>query len=163
MPPTAYELYSAFYFLVGSWELGERAGLRRRWGGGASLAVGMRGDVVRSPIALQSRVSSAFRSSSLPSLVGWSSSSSSPSPESCVADGLGDCPLAGAHRDLAREAVRKSLVLLKNGAKADDPVLLLPKKADKILVAGTHANNLGNQCGGWAISWQGLTGNNHTT
>ncbi|GAB2285660.1 hypothetical protein Dimus_020101 [Dionaea muscipula] len=68
-----------------------------------------------------------------------------------------------AHRDLAREAVRKSLVLLKNGAEADDPVLPLPKKADKILVAGTHANNLGNQCGGWTISWQGLTGNNHTT
>ncbi|OAY82304.1 Beta-glucosidase BoGH3B [Ananas comosus] len=41
------------------------------------------------------------------------------------------------HRELAREAVRKSLVLLKNGKSADDPMLPLPKKAKKILVAGT--------------------------
>ncbi|XP_065867526.1 uncharacterized protein [Euphorbia lathyris] len=68
-----------------------------------------------------------------------------------------------AHKDLAREAVRKSLVLLKNGENADTPLLPLPKKAGKILVAGSHANNLGNQCGGWTITWQGLTGNNHTT
>ncbi|XP_034688735.1 beta-glucosidase BoGH3B-like [Vitis riparia] len=68
-----------------------------------------------------------------------------------------------AHRDLAREAVRKSLVLLKNGENADPPLLPLPKKANKILVAGTHANNLGYQCGGWTISWQGLEGNNLTT
>ncbi|XVF05032.1 hypothetical protein REPUB_Repub05bG0136400 [Reevesia pubescens] len=67
-----------------------------------------------------------------------------------------------AHRDLAREAVRKSLVLLKNGENADNAVLPLPKKASKILVAGSHANNLGNQCGGWTISWQGLSGNNLT-
>ncbi|XWS52753.1 hypothetical protein CRYUN_Cryun11dG0099300 [Craigia yunnanensis] len=67
-----------------------------------------------------------------------------------------------AHRDLAREAVRKSLVLLKNGENADNPLLPLPKKASRILVAGSHANNLGNQCGGWTISWQGLSGNNHT-
>ena len=66
------------------------------------------------------------------------------------------------HRDLAREAVRKSLVLLKNGENADPPLLPLPKKADKILVAGTHANDLGNQCGGWTITWQGLQGNNLT-
>ncbi|PUZ73928.1 hypothetical protein GQ55_1G025000 [Panicum hallii var. hallii] len=45
------------------------------------------------------------------------------------------------HRDLAREAVRKSLVLLKNG---------------------NHADDLGSQCGGWTITWQGLTGNNLT-
>ncbi|XP_024024757.1 uncharacterized protein LOC21397857 [Morus notabilis] len=67
------------------------------------------------------------------------------------------------HRELAREAVRKSLVLLKNGEHADNPVLPLPKKAPKILVAGTHADNLGNQCGGWTIEWQGLTGNNLTS
>ncbi|KAM1116359.1 hypothetical protein TB2_006762 [Malus domestica] len=66
------------------------------------------------------------------------------------------------HRDLAREAVRKSLVLLKNGENADSPVLPLSKKAKKILVAGTHANNLGYQCGGWSLTWQGLTGNNNT-
>ncbi|XP_047092558.1 beta-glucosidase BoGH3B-like [Lolium rigidum] len=64
-----------------------------------------------------------------------------------------------AHRDLAREAVRKSLVLLKNDGKASDkPLLPLPKKATKILVAGTHADNLGYQCGGWTIEWQGDTG-----
>ncbi|XAR63581.1 Glucan 1,3-beta-glucosidase [Bertholletia excelsa] len=67
-----------------------------------------------------------------------------------------------AHRDLAREAVRKSLVLLKNGKTTDDPLLPLPKKASKVLVAGSHADNLGYQCGGWTISWQGFDGNNGT-
>ncbi|KAJ3697164.1 hypothetical protein LUZ61_000869 [Rhynchospora tenuis] len=63
------------------------------------------------------------------------------------------------HRDLAREAVRKSLVLLKNGKSSyDNPVLPLPKKVSKILVAGTHADNLGYQCGGWTIEWQGKSG-----
>ncbi|KAM0929556.1 hypothetical protein ACQ4PT_001598 [Festuca glaucescens] len=78
-----------------------------------------------------------------------------------------DTSLAGElgkkeHRELAREAVRKSLVLLKNGKSAYTPLLPLPKKAGKILVAGSHADNLGNQCGGWTITWQGLTGNNNT-
>ncbi|KAL8517577.1 hypothetical protein ACS0TY_015730 [Phlomoides rotata] len=63
------------------------------------------------------------------------------------------------HRELAREAVRKSLVLLKNGDSADKPLLPLPKKASKVLVAGTHADDIGCQCGGWTIEWQGLTGN----
>ncbi|OVA12294.1 Glycoside hydrolase [Macleaya cordata] len=67
------------------------------------------------------------------------------------------------HRDLAREAVRKSLVLLKNGKSVDKPVLPLPKKATKILVAGSHADNLGYQCGGWTIQWQGFSGNNLTS
>jgi len=67
-----------------------------------------------------------------------------------------------AHRDLAREAVRKSLVLLKNGENADAPVLPLPKKASRILVAGSHANNLGYQCGGWTATWQGVDGNDYT-
>jgi beta-glucosidase-like glycosyl hydrolase len=66
------------------------------------------------------------------------------------------------HRELAREAVRKSLVLLKNGKSASAPLLPLPKKAGKILVAGSHADNLGNQCGGWTITWQGLDGNGNT-
>ncbi|KAI3871368.1 hypothetical protein MKW92_031471 [Papaver armeniacum] len=66
------------------------------------------------------------------------------------------------HRELAREAVRKSLVLLKNGNSSDQPMLPLPKKAPKILVAGTHANNLGYQCGGWTLTWQGVSGNNYT-
>ncbi|VFQ95433.1 unnamed protein product [Cuscuta campestris] len=66
------------------------------------------------------------------------------------------------HRELAREAVRKSLVLLKNGKLANQPLLPLPKKAPKILVAGTHAHNLGYQCGGWTIEWQGIGGNDLT-
>ncbi|XP_024967047.1 uncharacterized protein LOC112506942 isoform X1 [Cynara cardunculus var. scolymus] len=68
-----------------------------------------------------------------------------------------------AHRDIAREAVRKSLVLLKNGKRADEPMLPLPKKASKVLVAGSHADNLGYQCGGWTIGWQGFSGNGNTT
>ncbi|XP_038711094.1 beta-glucosidase BoGH3B-like isoform X2 [Tripterygium wilfordii] len=67
-----------------------------------------------------------------------------------------------AHRNLAREAVRKSLVLLKNGKNETDPLLPLPKKVPKILVAGTHADNLGYQCGGWTIQWQGFSGNSYT-
>ncbi|PPR94424.1 hypothetical protein GOBAR_AA26248 [Gossypium barbadense] len=67
------------------------------------------------------------------------------------------------HRELAREAVRKTLVLLKNGESADKPLLPLPKKATKILVSGTHADNLGYQCGGWTITWQGLGGNDLTS
>jgi beta-glucosidase len=68
------------------------------------------------------------------------------------------------HRDLAREAVRRSLVLLKNGKPGDKPLLPLPKKAygGGILIAGSHADDLGSQCGGWTIKWQGLTGNNLT-
>ncbi|KAL7113880.1 hypothetical protein ACP275_04G086700 [Erythranthe tilingii] len=63
-----------------------------------------------------------------------------------------------AHRELAREAVRKSLVLLKNGKDPKRPLLPLNKKAKRILVAGTHADNLGYQCGGWTISWEGTSG-----
>ncbi|KAH1031902.1 hypothetical protein J1N35_044076 [Gossypium stocksii] len=66
------------------------------------------------------------------------------------------------HRELAREAVRRSLVLLKNGHYADQPLLPLPKKTSKILVAGSHADNLGYQCGGWTIEWQGFSGNDLT-
>eukprot|EP00252_Welwitschia_mirabilis_P011924 TRINITY_DN26511_c0_g1_i3.p1 TRINITY_DN26511_c0_g1~~TRINITY_DN26511_c0_g1_i3.p1 ORF type:complete len:292 (-),score=30.47 TRINITY_DN26511_c0_g1_i3:20-895(-) len=66
------------------------------------------------------------------------------------------------HRDVAREAVRKSLVLLKNGKPGDKPLLPLDRNAPKILVAGTHANNIGYQCGGWTIEWQGLSGNSTT-
>ena len=58
-----------------------------------------------------------------------------------------------AHRALAREAVRKSLVLLKNNQS------LLPlSPAQNILVAGDGADNIGKQSGGWTLSWQG-TGN----
>lgn len=62
------------------------------------------------------------------------------------------------HRELAREAVRKSLVLLKNGKDPRKPFLPLDKNAKKILVAGTHADDLGYQCGGWTITWYGGSG-----
>jgi len=68
-----------------------------------------------------------------------------------------------AHRDLAREAVRKSLVLLKNGNPGEAPLLPLPKTVPKVLVAGSYADNLGYQCGGWTIKWQGFTDNKSTT
>ncbi len=55
------------------------------------------------------------------------------------------------HRDLARQAVRESVVMLKN----DDSTLPLSKASSKIVVAGRGANNIGMQCGGWSISWQG--------
>ncbi|KAK1321148.1 Beta-xylosidase/alpha-L-arabinofuranosidase 2 [Acorus calamus] len=68
------------------------------------------------------------------------------------------------HRELAREAVRKSLVLLKNGQSPEEPLLPLPKKTPtSILVAGSHADNLGYQCGGWTMTWQGQGGNNITS
>ncbi|KAF7819265.1 Lysosomal beta glucosidase [Senna tora] len=63
------------------------------------------------------------------------------------------------HRELAKEAVRKSLVLLKNSESAGKPLLPLPKRVPKILVAGSHADNLGYQCGGWTVEWLGLNGN----
>lgn len=58
------------------------------------------------------------------------------------------------HRTVAREAVRKSLVMLKNQAS----LLPLTKHA-RILVAGKNAHNLGHQCGGFSIALQGSCGN----
>jgi beta-glucosidase len=55
------------------------------------------------------------------------------------------------HRAVAREAVRQSLVVLKN-----DGVLPLPKNAIHIHVTGSGADSLAKQCGGWTIGWQGL-------
>lgn len=63
-----------------------------------------------------------------------------------------------AHRDLAREAVRKSLVLLKNGKDTGKPLLPLDRKAKRILVTGSHADDLGYQCGGWTATWYGSSG-----
>ncbi|MDI9612291.1 MAG: glycoside hydrolase family 3 protein [Acidobacteriota bacterium] len=59
-----------------------------------------------------------------------------------------------AHRAVAREAVRKSLVLLKNESRA----LPISKQAARIHVAGKSADDIGNQCGGWTIRWQGQGG-----
>lgn len=59
-----------------------------------------------------------------------------------------------AHREVAREAVRQSVVLLKNGAGA----LPLAADAARIHVAGKNADDIGNQSGGWTIDWQGASG-----
>ncbi|KAH6789726.1 Glycosyl hydrolase family protein [Perilla frutescens var. frutescens] len=77
---------------------------------------------------------------------------------------LADLSFAGylgsqEHRELAREAVRKSLVLLKNGKDGDEPLIPLPTRSERILVAGSHADDIGNQCGGWTIEWEGQSGN----
>lgn len=60
-----------------------------------------------------------------------------------------------AHRAVAREAVRKSLVLLKN-----DGVLPL-KSSAHVLVAGDGADDIGKAAGGWTLTWQG-TGNKNS-
>ncbi len=57
------------------------------------------------------------------------------------------------HRALAREAVAKSQVLLKNADGA------LPLASDaSVYVAGRNADDMGNQAGGWTLSWQGASG-----
>ncbi len=58
------------------------------------------------------------------------------------------------HRALAREAVRRSLVLLKN----EKQVLPIGKQPKRVHVAGRFADDLGAQCGGWSIAWQGAHG-----
>jgi beta-glucosidase len=58
-------------------------------------------------------------------------------------------------RDLARDAVRQSLVLLKN----EGPVLPL-KQGSRILVVGKSADNMSNQTGGWSLTWQGTDNTN---
>lgn len=58
------------------------------------------------------------------------------------------------HRELAREAVAQSLVLLKN----EDSVLPLKPTTKHIRVAGSAADNVGKQMGAWSIEWQGIDG-----
>ncbi|AUX38036.1 1,4-beta-D-glucan glucohydrolase [Sorangium cellulosum] len=62
---------------------------------------------------------------------------------------------AREHRDLAREAVRKSLVLLKN---AGSVLPLAP--SSNVLVAGKSADSISNQAGGWSRTWQGTENTN---
>jgi beta-glucosidase len=59
------------------------------------------------------------------------------------------------HREIAKQAVRESLVLLKNEAQT----LPLSKETKKIVVVGEHANSAGLQSGGWTIHWQGTNRN----
>ena len=62
---------------------------------------------------------------------------------------------ASQHKALAREAVRKSLVLLKNNDN------VLPVQPDsRVLVAGEGADNIAMQAGGWSVSWQGTDNTN---
>lgn len=63
------------------------------------------------------------------------------------------------NREVARSAVRKSLVLLKNGEIGGRSALDMAKEAENIAVCGAGAFDIGRQCGGWTISWEGKSGN----
>ena len=58
------------------------------------------------------------------------------------------------HRQVARDCVRQSLVLLKN----EKQTLPLARTLARVHVGGKSADNIGNQCGGWTIDWQGKSG-----
>ncbi len=60
---------------------------------------------------------------------------------------------SAAHRALASQAARQSLVLLKN-----DGVLPVSSSVKRILVTGSSADDLGRQMGGWSVTWQGRGG-----
>jgi beta-glucosidase len=61
---------------------------------------------------------------------------------------------SAAHRAVARECVRQSIVVLKN-----ENNVLPVAKTGRVHVAGKCADDIGNQCGGWTITWQGKSGN----
>jgi beta-glucosidase len=76
-----------------------------------------------------------------------------PSPANRMYSGKTELIGHEEHRKIARQAVRESLVLLKNKNK------LLPLNPNlNFLIAGDAADNIGKQSGGWTITWQG-TGN----
>ena len=78
-----------------------------------------------------------------------------PSPAKRLYSGKTELIGAQAHREVARQAVRESLVLLKNKNN------LLPISANqRVLVAGDGADNIGKQSGGWSITWQGTNNKN---
>ena len=71
-----------------------------------------------------------------------------PFPDSSLIESIGK----NEHRAIAKQAVRESLVLLKN----ENGVLPL-NKTTKVVVVGEFADNSGLQSGGWTINWQGTT------
>lgn len=73
-----------------------------------------------------------------------------PHPDASLRDTVG----SQAHRDLARQAVHESVVLLRN----ENSVLPLSKDSPLIYVAGHGADDIGMQCGSWTIEWQGKSG-----
>ncbi|MFI1357646.1 glycoside hydrolase family 3 protein [Streptomyces sp. NPDC020898] len=74
--------------------------------------------------------------------------------EKPYADTSGAADIGSAeHRAVGRELAAKSQVLLKNA----DSVLPL-KKSQKVYVAGSNADDIGNQSGGWTVTWQGSSG-----
>ncbi|AZG73903.1 glycoside hydrolase family 3 protein [Shewanella livingstonensis] len=78
-----------------------------------------------------------------------------PSPANRPLSGKTELIGQARHREVARQAVRESLVLLKNNQS------LLPLKPNtKVLVAGDAADNIGKQSGGWTITWQGTDNKN---
>ncbi len=78
-----------------------------------------------------------------------------PSPANRKLSGKTELIGQNSHREVARQAVRESLVLLKN----KDNILPL-KPTMNILVAGDGADNIGKQSGGWTITWQGTNNTN---
>ncbi|MCT6700173.1 glycoside hydrolase family 3 protein [Rheinheimera sp. 4Y26] len=78
-----------------------------------------------------------------------------PSPANRPLSGKTELIGSNEHRAIAREAVQKSMVLLKN----NNILPLSPKQ--KVLVTGVGADNIGMQSGGWTITWQG-TGNQNS-
>lgn len=73
-------------------------------------------------------------------------------------DGIAPSAHAGAgqlagvqHRELARRAVRESLVLLLKNERAALPI----RRGTRVLVVGKTANSVPNQSGGWSLTWQG--------
>lgn len=74
-----------------------------------------------------------------------------PIPDPALTAAIG----SSQHREVARQCVRESLVLLKNS----DNVLPLKKNLKRITVVGKAADDIGMQCGGWTIDWQGKPGN----
>lgn len=78
-----------------------------------------------------------------------------PSPANRQLSGKTNIIGSPEHREIARQAVRESLVLLKNKNS------ILPLSPNQhILVAGDAADNIGKQSGGWTITWQGTNNTN---